>query len=544
MQGSGWLIALAVLATVGLVLVSWITFRLAAVNRLRAALADACESERERATAILESTEEGIFGIDAEGRCTFVNRAASLLLGYEPDELRGKRIHPLIHHTRADGSPFPEEECPSIVAARSGRLVRVSEDVLWRRDGTPLAVACSAAPLRINAGIGGSVVAFTDISEVRRTSESLRFSEERLRALTDTAVTGILIIDEEDIVVFANAACEALFGYEPGELVGRPLTVLMPERFHARHRDGVAHYRRTGTGRIPWQGVSLVGRHRDGHEIPLEVSLGHFMQGGRHFFTGIARDVSERARAEAERERLLDNERKARAQAEAAVRTRDEVLAIVSHDLRNPLNSILLAVNVLPMSVAQPALFQKHLGMMKRSGERMNRLIQDLLDLARMEAGHALGIAKAPVGVGTLMTEIRDAFQAQADAKQQHLETVGADASLLVEGDRDRLLQVLANLVGNAVKFTPEHGRIVVEATARQDHVEFAVTDTGTGISSQDLPRVFDPYWQTQRTARLGAGLGLPISRGIVEAHGGRIWVDSAPGRGSTFRFTIPRAVA
>jgi PAS domain S-box-containing protein len=228
--------------------------------------------------------------------------------------------------------------------------------------------------------------------------------------------------------------------------------------------------------------------------------------------------------------------------AQRATKTRDEVLGIIAHDLRNPLNSIVLQANLLRRWGPEPERRSpKPADAIERAAARMNRLIQDLLDVARMEAGR-LSVQAAPV----------DARQALSDAiEAQHTLAAAAGLTLRVEvpaelpevwADQDRLFQVFANLIGNAVKFTKAGGRIVVGAVPRDGEVLFWVSDTGSGISADDMPHLFDRFWQGRNAGLQGAGLGLPIVKGLVEAHGGRIWVESTPGKGSTFFLTIPTA--
>jgi signal transduction histidine kinase len=171
----------------------------------------------------------------------------------------------------------------------------------------------------------------------------------------------------------------------------------------------------------------------------------------------------------------------------------------------------------------------------------MNRLIQDLLEVAGMEAGH-IAVEPRPEQVEPLLREGCTSLDHVASAKSIAVHCLGAEELPRVRADRDRILQVLGNLIGNAVKFTPEGGRIEVRARMDGGDVCISVSDTGPGIQTADLPRVFDRFWQAQRSREGGAGLGLAISRGIVAAHGGRMWVESEAGTGSTFLFTLPVA--
>jgi len=227
-----------------------------------------------------------------------------------------------------------------------------------------------------------------------------------------------------------------------------------------------------------------------------------------------------------------------------ATRLRDQVLGVVAHDLRNPLSVILAQLWALRRHDAEPDRRSvKPAAVIERAAKRMNRLIQDLLDVAVMESGQ-LTIERTRLSAHELIVGAVDMQRPLVSSYSLELR-VDVDHHLPdVWGDRDRLLQVFENLIGNAIKFTKGGGRITVGAFLRDHEVIFRVTDTGSGIAPEKVPRVFDRFWQASRTGRVGAGLGLPITKGIVEAHGGRIWVESASGSGSTFFFTIPTAVA
>jgi signal transduction histidine kinase len=226
-------------------------------------------------------------------------------------------------------------------------------------------------------------------------------------------------------------------------------------------------------------------------------------------------------------------------EARQATRSRDEVLAIVSHDLRNPLNVIGMVSQVLRETLAGDPVAVKHLDAVGRAADAMGRLILDLLDVSRLEAG-GLALSPAPVAPGMLVREAARDLGPLAAERTLALEHDVADGLPPVRADFERVSQVFSNLVGNALKFTPAGGRITLGAQPGDEGVVFRVEDTGSGIDPEHLPHLFDRFWQAHRTRRGGAGLGLAIAKGIVEAHGGRIRVRSEPGRGSTFYFTLP----
>ena len=230
--------------------------------------------------------------------------------------------------------------------------------------------------------------------------------------------------------------------------------------------------------------------------------------------------------------------------AERATRARDDVLAMVSHDLRNPLNLVLTSGSFLLETAdgLAPA-HRAQLELIHRAAGQMHRLIEDLLEVSGIEAGH-LPIQPRPEPVEPLLREACSLMRHEADAQEITLTYDVGDALPTVLADRGRILQVFGNLLGNALKFTPRTGTVRVSAALEDGAVRFAVRDTGPGIEGADLPYVFDRFWQAQRSRRGGAGLGLAIARGIVEAHGGTIDAESELGRGSVFSFTLPVAPA
>jgi signal transduction histidine kinase len=224
---------------------------------------------------------------------------------------------------------------------------------------------------------------------------------------------------------------------------------------------------------------------------------------------------------------------------EQALHTREELQRVLAHDLRNPVNTIAMAASVLIKATGLSATEHRLVQMIQQSTMRMNRLIQDLLDNAVIERHGELPLNPQHHPTENLAEEVCELTRVQAKAKTVNVQCdIQGNASVFV--DRDRLLQVLTNLVDNAIKFTPEGGTITIRSETRPNEVRFSVSDTGPGIHQSDHQRIFEPYWQAPTTAHLGAGLGLSIAKQIVEQHGGKIWVESAEGGGSTFTFTIP----
>jgi PAS domain S-box-containing protein len=259
------------------------------------------------------------------------------------------------------------------------------------------------------------------------------------------------------------------------------------------------------------------GFHREADES------GHWM------LRGVTIDINSIKTAE-------ERERAARERAEDAVKAYEELMAIVSHDLRNPLNSILLGAETLGRDSSNVA---KTSELIARSAKRMARLIEDLLDLSSIRA-RTLTLAPTEITTQALIREAVDSFAWIATEKGVALRGEEG-ASTLLHCDPKRIAQVLSNLIGNAVKFTPAGGTVTLSASADELEATLTVKDSGSGIAAADLPRIFERNWQAPATASKGSGLGLFIAKGIVEAHGGRIWAESTLGQGATFHFTLPR---
>jgi signal transduction histidine kinase len=225
-------------------------------------------------------------------------------------------------------------------------------------------------------------------------------------------------------------------------------------------------------------------------------------------------------------------------EAAQTIDAREQVLKIVSHDLRNPLHTISMCAALLLELPMPPDQLGEHLSRIKRAVDRMNRLIQDLLDAAKLETGR-VGIDARSIEVAPIINEAHEMLAPLAAEKSIRLDA-GVGASLpTITADAGRVLQVLSNLVGNAIKFTPAGGRIAIRADAAPGGVKFSVSDTGQGIPPEQLAKIFGRFWQANPADRRGIGLGLTIAKGIVEAHGGRIWVESRIDEGTTFHFTL-----
>ena len=287
----------------------------------------------------------------------------------------------------------------------------------------------------------------------------------------------------------------------------------------------------TSLGAASWLFVSfLLG-------IPLLVAL--FSAGVLVVIGGVGTRFSSMVRSAVANRIAGESLERMYREARAAIDAREEVLSTVAHDLRNPLSTIGMTASMLRDMPVEPDKAARYLGTIIRCKDSMNRIIQDLLDVARMEAGR-LEVVPRDVEVDELLSSVTDLMEPIAREHQLRLECGNCEAALRTRVDPDRILQVFSNLVGNAIKFTPAGGLIEVRAQRIGDRVRFSVIDAGPGVPPDRVERLFERFWQANGADRRGIGLGLAIARSIVEAHEGRIGVESRTGGGSEFWFTTP----
>ena len=352
------------------------------------------------------------------------------------------------------------------------------------------------------------------------------------------AVDAIICADDGQHIIFFNKGAEQIFGYAASEIIGQPLERLLPSRFRASHPTHLKTFSSSEqAARRMGERSEISGLRKDGTEFPAEAAIAHIGTSRGLVFSVVLRDITDRRRFEEVNAQLVRD-------LQSAVTARDEMLGIVSHDLRNPVNAVkMLASAILrtAATVSLPEDVADHADVMLQAARQMDALIQDLLDVSRIESG-LMPVRPRIVSMSELVSQATETLAPLAAEAGVTLELALPDRLMQVDVDPDRLVQVLSNLIGNAIKYTSQGGSVRVTAEADQDIVRVTIIDTGIGIAEQDLPRVFDRFWQSKRTNRSGAGLGLAIARGIIRSHGGRIWIESVFGRGTTVHFTVPRA--
>ena len=373
----------------------------------------------------------------------------------------------------------------------------------------------------------------TDVTERREAERALAASEERFRRALEIETVGVIFFNTEGEITGANQAFLSMSGYTREDVnAGRVRRdALTPPEFMPRARRAVEEFKSTGRT-TPYEQQCI---RQDGSRWwALFAATRLNEREGVEFVV----DITAQKAAAFERERLLANERAARADAEHATKARDEVLAVLAHDVRAPMQAILAAASLLALT-ADDAKRQRQLTVVQRATANIETLVTELLDMARIESG-AFEIRPESVDIVSLVREVMEMFEPQALSGHVTFRAEIEEGLPPVLGDGARLTQVLLNVLGNALKFSAPGGAVVVRASMDQDSVQVSVKDSGAGISPEDLPHVFDRFWRAT-DAKPGAGLGLAICKGIVEAHGGRIWVNSKVSRGTTFYLQIPQ---
>lgn len=361
---------------------------------------------------------------------------------------------------------------------------------------------------------------------------SLRENEDHYRAVAEAATDAIITIDADSTILIVNPATERIFGYSNQELIGQPLTMLMPEYLRHLHKAGMTNYLETNHKHIQWSAIELPGLHKTGNEIPLEISFAEFTRDGRRFFTGIARDITERTRFREMQAELAHLNR---------VMTVGELTASIAHEINQPLAAIVMNSNAaLRWLALDPPNLDKARNsaeLIIRDGDRASHVI------ARVRAL----LKKSPpsmtlLDVNEFVNDVVGLTESEMSRNSIRLRKDLCADLPRVPGDRIQLQQVLLNLIVNAVEAMHgiedrDRGLLIATDVFNQTVVRVAVSDNGPGIDPQTADHLFAAFSTTKLE---GMGMGLTISRSIIEAHGGRLWTEANAEFGATFQFTLP----
>ncbi len=493
--------------------------------------------------AIIESSDDAIVSKDLNGIITSWNKGAQQLFGYDEAEVVGKPITILIPHERHD------EERMILERVRRGEPIEHFETERVHKDGHFIDISLVISPIKDEVGrvVGASKIA-RDITERRKSEERLRRALEFDETVMLSMGEGLFTVDSEGRVTFMNPAAQKILGWTIDEMLGR------------RMHDVTHHTRPDGT---PFPGSECAALAVLKHGRMLSEFEDAFIRKDGAFFdvvysssplrgdgkiTGLVvvfRDISDRKQAEEERARLLAAEREARAEAEKANRLKDEFLATLSHELRNPLNVVIGYAELLRRSeeFQQNSFVLKAAETIRRNALAQAQLVSDLLDLSRLQMGK-LSLNRQPVFFSTIISDGIETVRTEATAKRISLDVRFDKEVLVVEGDPVRLGQIAWNLLNNAIKFTPAEGKVRITLSVEGEYCVLAVEDSGQGIAPEFLPHVFEIFRQADASIvrkQGGMGIGLALVRQLAELHGGEVKAESeGVGKGARFTVKIP----
>ncbi len=483
-------------------------------------------------SSIIESSEDAIISKGLDGSILTWNAAAERIFGYTASEINGRPMLSIIPPERAD------EEAEVLGRIRRGERIAHVETVRLHKNGERIQISASFSPIRDqNGAVSGVSVIARDLIEARR-------SEDRLSVVVESAPNAIIMVDRAGLISLANAQAEHVFGYRRAELLGQPVEALIPERFRGRHGDYRAAFAADPKSRLMGGGRDLYGLRKNGEEVPIEVGLNPIKTDEGPFVLCSIVDITERKRAEETHRKNLALEEENRRVHEAN-RVKLHFLATMSHELRTPLNSVIGFAEFLADGKPGPlnARQREYLDEILNSGRHLLRLIGDLLDLAKVEAGKT-DFRPERFSPGEAIAEVCSVVGTIAEKKGIHIQTETGALPASVTLDPRRFKQALYNLLSNAIKFTNDGGHIEVTGRAiGADRFQVTVRDNGIGIKAEDLGRLFKEFEQLDSGATRryqGTGLGLALTRRMVDLQGGEITVKSVLGQGSEFSVTLP----
>jgi PAS domain S-box-containing protein len=449
-----------------------------------------------------------------------VNRLYEQLFHVSRRDMLGKSDHEVFPHAMAE--TFRKND---LVVLEAGVPLQF-EEVAPHDDGPHTYVSVKFPIL----DAGGKTVALcgiaTDITEMKRAEREMRDREARLQAVMDTALDGIILMDENRIVRSFNIAATRLFGYAAEEVIGQNINMLMPEPYRSEHDSYVLHYLETGEKKVIGARREVRGRKKDGSEFPFELSVSELDTESGRIFTGMVHDISDRKRAEEDLKRSNEE--------------LEQFAYVASHDLKEPLRMISSYLQIIEKRYADKLDDEgrEFFGFAKDGARRMRNLIEDLLEYARVGTR---GRAMEPADSGRVVDDVCADLQisiAECGA------TITRDPLPIVAADAGQLRKVFQNFLANAIKFRRDDPpKIHVSAHRQNKDWVFSVSDNGIGIPPEHQERIFVIFQRLHTRERYeGTGIGLAVCKKIVERHGGRVWLESTPGVGTTFYFTLHAA--
>lgn len=502
------------------------------------------ETERARLEAVLQQMPAGVLLADGKsGQLILANKQVSQIIGYSYEtESKLEEYDQIVDFEgfRANGQRYAPDEWPLMRSLSTGEIVTAEEIRLERTDGNQVFISVNSAPIRDQQGdIVAAVAIFQNITERKRLEDALRVSEAKFKRLVDANIIGVIVCNLDKILE-ANDVFLQMVGYTREQLIAGEISWLnlTPPEYLDVDEQGLEELR--NTGKCPPFEKEYI--HSSGSRIPILIGATLLEENPLTWLCFVL-DLTELKQTEIEREELLKRERTVREEAEAANRIKDEFLAVLSHELRSPLNPILGWASLLRTGKMNEETTHRALEIIERNAKLQAQLIEDLLDVSRILRGK-IALSTFPVHLDNAIHAALETVQLAADAKEIGLYTHLEPNVRPVLGDLGRLQQIIWNLVSNAVKFTDPGGRVDIYLETVNNQGQVRVQDTGQGITPDFLPHVFDYFRQADSTTTRqfgGLGLGLAIVRYLTELHGGMVWAESpGDGQGATFTVRLP----
>ncbi|MEX2376068.1 MAG: PAS domain S-box protein [Dehalococcoidia bacterium] len=475
---------------------------------------------------LLEDVRElGVIGVEREGRIVEWSGGAAEITGTRATTAVGGLLSEV-------WAPEPEVELERVLSDAAERGGITGERLYLRDSGDSFWAEESITPVRGDENVLGFSVIIRDVTARKRAMDDLMVSQATFEGILAIASDAVVCVTEDQQITFFNRGAEGMFGYSPAEVLGQPLEILIPEPHRPDHAEHVRRFARSGVAaRQMGERGEITGRRKDGEVFPAEASISQLTVGGSRIFTAVLRDVSERRRTEeslAEKARELE-----RSNAEL-----EQFAYVASHDLQEPLRMVASYTQLLARRY-QGKLdddADEFVGYVVDGVNRMQALISDLLAYSRV------GTRGGEFEEVSMEIALKGVLRGLGPAIEETSAVVTNDPLPVVEGDTTQLSQLLQNLIANALKFRgDEPPRVHVSARAEGSEWVFAVRDEGIGIDPKFQERIFVIFQRLHSRGEYpGTGIGLAICRKIVERHGGGIWVESSPGEGATFFFTLP----
>jgi len=481
---------------------------------------------------LFDHTSDLIHFLDMEGRILDVNPAWAATMGVRPGEAIGRDIYEFIDRQSHDRYKKYRSQIVT------GEGIRDAEFEFIGADGHPIIVegqiGCfyEAGEAVYTRGV------FRNVTSKRLAEIALGKNQKRLSAFLNSAPSAVIIIDEHQTVLEWNPKAETIFGFPAEEVLNHPLAdIIIPLQFREAHARGMAHFLRTGEGPVLNKTIEVSALHKDGYEFPISLSISSVNIEGKWLFIAFISDITEYKQLQ---EEIILNQA-ALMQSRVLDDKKDQFLSMASHELKTPLTSLKAYIQMMERSVsAGSPLPPQFLGKASEYIKKLENLISDLLDVSKIRADKmAYNIQR--FRFDQFLVETLESLQYTTATHHIVLEQ---NAHAICAGDKARIEQVIQNLISNAIKFSPEAAKVSVGSQLKNNEIEVFVRDQGIGVGAAQLDHLFERFYRVDDNEMKfpGLGIGLFISREIIERHHGKLWVESEPGKGSTFYFSLPAA--